>query len=135
MDRRNLLTAILFGFIPLSSAVSFAENYYDHGRDKGKKKRQNEDHGGDQDRRYFRSEDFSLLDGYYSGPRNLPPGLRKKYYRTGALPPGWEKKLQPFPPELFANFHHLLPIVSAATSTALLSFTTEKHASSSIPLT
>jgi hypothetical protein len=100
MDRRNLLTAILFGFIPLSSAVSFAENYHDHGRDKGKKKRQNEDHGGDQDRRYFRSEDFSLLDGYYSGPRNLPPGLRKKYYRTGALPPGWEKKLQPFPPEL-----------------------------------
>jgi hypothetical protein len=33
-------------------------------------------------------------------PRDLPPGLRKKYARTGQLPPGWEKKMQPFPPEL-----------------------------------
>ena len=29
--------------------------------------------------------------------RNLPPGLQKKVARGGALPPGWEKKMQPFP--------------------------------------
>jgi hypothetical protein len=29
--------------------------------------------------------------------RNLPPGLRKKYARTGHLPPGWEKKMEPLP--------------------------------------
>jgi hypothetical protein len=29
--------------------------------------------------------------------RNLPPGLRKKYARTGQLPPGWRKKMEPFP--------------------------------------
>jgi hypothetical protein len=23
---------------------------------------------------------------------------RKKYYRTGKLPPGWEKRFRPFPP-------------------------------------
>lgn len=25
--------------------------------------------------------------------KSLPPGLEKKYERTGELPPGWEKKL------------------------------------------
>jgi hypothetical protein len=32
--------------------------------------------------------------------RNLPPGLRKKYQRTGKLPPGWQKKMDPFPASL-----------------------------------
>ena len=26
--------------------------------------------------------------------KNLPPGLQKKYERTGDLPPGWQKKLR-----------------------------------------
>jgi hypothetical protein len=26
--------------------------------------------------------------------KSLPPGLQKKYERTGDLPPGWEKKLR-----------------------------------------
>ncbi len=26
--------------------------------------------------------------------KSLPPGLQKKYERTGELPPGWEKKLK-----------------------------------------
>ena len=26
--------------------------------------------------------------------KSLPPGLQKKYERTGELPPGWEKKLR-----------------------------------------
>ena len=29
--------------------------------------------------------------------RNLPPGLAKKYARTGQLPPGWQKKMEPLP--------------------------------------
>ena len=29
--------------------------------------------------------------------RTLPPGLQKKYARTGQLPPGWQKKMQPLP--------------------------------------
>ena len=32
--------------------------------------------------------------------RALPPGLRKKYQRTGQLPPGWQKKIEPFPATL-----------------------------------
>lgn len=27
------------------------------------------------------------------GGKSLPPGIEKKYERTGELPPGWEKKL------------------------------------------
>jgi hypothetical protein len=29
--------------------------------------------------------------------RSLPPGLAKKYARTGQLPPGWQKKMEPLP--------------------------------------
>lgn len=32
--------------------------------------------------------------------RKLPPGLQKQYQRTGQLPPGWQKKMEPFPPTL-----------------------------------
>jgi hypothetical protein len=32
--------------------------------------------------------------------RNLPPGLQKKYARTGQLPPGWQKKMEPLPSSL-----------------------------------
>jgi hypothetical protein len=28
---------------------------------------------------------------------SLPPGLQKKVARGNPLPPGWQKKLQPFP--------------------------------------
>jgi hypothetical protein len=47
----------------------------------------------------FSRADRSTIWDYY---RNLPPGLQKKYRRTGELPPGWTKKVrvgQPFPAE------------------------------------
>jgi hypothetical protein len=94
MNRRHLMI-VLFGLAPLSSTLCFAGNPHDNQQHKGKKKRHN-----DRDTRYFRKQDYGIIERYYSGPRNLPPGLRKKYYRTGTLPPGWQKKLQPFPPEL-----------------------------------
>jgi hypothetical protein len=34
---------------------------------------------------------------YSQQSSNLPPGLQKKVARGGQLPPGWEKKMQPFP--------------------------------------
>ena len=47
----------------------------------------------------FSTGDVQVIREYYA-PRSraLPPGLQKKYARTGHLPPGWEKKLQPFDP-------------------------------------
>jgi hypothetical protein len=98
MNRRNLFS--LLGLSPLVTAALFAK---DHDDDRGKHRRNghhDEDHEGDRDSRHFRREDYGAVQRYYGGPRDLPPGLRKKYYRTGKLPPGWERKMRPFPPEL-----------------------------------
>ncbi len=46
----------------------------------------------------FSTRDAVVVREYYAPQyRNLPPGLRKKYARTGQLPPGWQKKMQPMP--------------------------------------
>src|SRR5262245_60814576 len=46
----------------------------------------------------FSPRDLHVIREYYAPQyRSLPPGLQKKYARTGQLPPGWQKKLQPFP--------------------------------------
>jgi hypothetical protein len=47
---------------------------------------------------YFTVEQVRVVREYY-GPkyRKLPPGLQKKYARTGQLPPGWEKRMEPLP--------------------------------------
>jgi len=38
-----------------------------------------------------------IREHYASRYRQLPPGLQKKYARTGQLPPGWEKRMEPLP--------------------------------------
>jgi hypothetical protein len=47
---------------------------------------------------YFQPHDVRIIREYYA-PRyhSLPPGLAKKFYRTGHLPPGWAKKMEPLP--------------------------------------
>ena len=103
MTRRKLLSA-LSGVGPLSLACLPALG---QGRGKGKGKgrgndegKQGDSHGEAPGTPYFRRADYTVIQRYYSGPRDLPPGLRKKYARTGTLPPGWEKKIRPFPAEL-----------------------------------
>jgi hypothetical protein len=46
----------------------------------------------------FRSHEVEIIRTHYA-PRykKLPKGLRKKYSRTGQLPPGWQKKMEPMP--------------------------------------
>lgn len=47
---------------------------------------------------HWSSEDLRILREYYTQhPVKLPPGLQKKYARTGQLPPGWQKKMHAFP--------------------------------------
>jgi hypothetical protein len=49
----------------------------------------------------FSDDDRRMIHEYYGQKyRALPPGLQKKYARTGTLPPGWQKKMEPFPPAL-----------------------------------
>lgn len=46
------------------------------------------------------ARDVEVIRTYYAPQyrgRRLPPGLAKKYARTGQLPPGWQKKMEPIP--------------------------------------
>ena len=46
----------------------------------------------------FLPREVSVIREHYAPRyRNLPPGLQKKLARTGQLPPGWRKKMEPFP--------------------------------------
>jgi hypothetical protein len=46
----------------------------------------------------FAPREVQVIREYYAPRyRRLPPGLQKKYRRTGHLAPGWQKKLEPFP--------------------------------------
>jgi hypothetical protein len=45
--------------------------------------------------------DIEIIREHYAQQyRSLPPGLQKKYERTGQLPPGWQKKMKPLPPSV-----------------------------------
>ena len=46
----------------------------------------------------FGTREVEIIRTHYAPRyRSLPPGLAKKYERTGQLPPGWQKKMEPFP--------------------------------------
>lgn len=47
---------------------------------------------------YFRDRDVVVIREYYRPSyRPLPPGLQKRYNRSGYLPPGWAKRMRPLP--------------------------------------
>ena len=49
----------------------------------------------------FGTHEAQIIRDYYAPRyRNLPRGLQKKLARTGQLPPGWQKKFEPFPPAI-----------------------------------
>lgn len=102
MNRR-----IFFGFC--LSAVAAAGPVFAAAHDDDEREKHGGKHGRGRADHHFRPEDARYLRQYYRGPADLPPGLRKKYYRTGKLPPGWEKRLQPFPPVVVQRLPPLPP--------------------------
>lgn len=47
---------------------------------------------------YFRDRDVVVIREYYRpGYRALPPGLQRRYARSGQLPPGWARRMRPVP--------------------------------------
>jgi hypothetical protein len=47
---------------------------------------------------HFSTGNVRLIREHYATRyKQLPPGLQKKYARTGQLPPGWEKRMEPLP--------------------------------------
>ena len=85
----------------LSAATASAKPKHWHDDEKHWNRRD-----GDRDDRheakcYFRHDDVRIIREYYEPRyRALPPGLAKKYARTGHLPRGWEKKMEPLPAEV-----------------------------------
>ena len=50
---------------------------------------------------HFSVGEQQVIREYYAPRyRSLPPGLRKKVARGEQLPPGWQKKMEPFPFEI-----------------------------------
>lgn len=96
---RLVFGVLLLFLIPVASATAKPKHWHD---DDKHWKTHAEDRDDDRDRRdascYFRAHDVHIIREYYEPRyRRLPPGLAKKYYRTGHLPPGWQKKMEPLP--------------------------------------
>jgi hypothetical protein len=101
INMKSLVRLMVAGLL-LSSTVHAAERP-DHGQ-KGKKHSKSQ--GIIEENRgngvavhvVFLPREVSVIREYYAPRyRNLPPGLQKKLARTGQLPPGWRKKMEPFP--------------------------------------
>jgi hypothetical protein len=97
---KRLIGLTILGLFLASTALGAAPG--DQG--KGKKNEKRDDaqvsrSGGQVDVHvtFGRGEVVLLRDHYAPRYRNLPPGLQKKLARGGELPPGWQKRFEPFP--------------------------------------
>ncbi|MDQ6700867.1 MAG: hypothetical protein M3Z36_11875 [Acidobacteriota bacterium] len=61
-----------------------------HEEDRDDEKEGKHGHGKNRHDRSFRADDRQKHFQYHGRIQNLPPGLQKKYMRTGTLPPGWQ---------------------------------------------
>jgi hypothetical protein len=93
------ICAVIFAMLIAVPAAAAKHGHDEHGREyKHARIEENRrfDHfaGGHR----FNPHDVRVMSAYYAPRyRSLPPGLQKKLYRTGHLPPGWEKKMRPIP--------------------------------------
>src|SRR5436309_3815643 len=102
MNAKPLVYAIAASV--LFTAPAWAKHWHEDGDHWNKHSRY--EHRDDDDREFdhrrelcfFEPHDVRVITEYYAPRhRSLPPGLAKKLYRTGHLPPGWERKMEPFP--------------------------------------
>jgi len=99
---KNPLTSAMLMILCLAGPVAAKPHWHE---DKGHWNKHWK-HADDDDREYdhrrgvcyFSPADVRVISEYYA-PRyqRLPPGLAKKLARTGRLPPGWEKRIEPLP--------------------------------------
>ena len=98
---RLMLSVLLLTIVAAGPAAAKPKHWHDDEKHSNK-----HGHGHDDDRDddrhaancYFQPQDVRIIREYYEPRyRSLPPGLAKKYARTGHLPPGWQKKMEPLP--------------------------------------
>ena len=100
---KGLISGVILASVLSAASASAKPKHWHEGKHEGKHENK---HDGDRDDRheancYFRQNDVRVIREYYQPRyRALPPGLAKKYERTGRLPPGWEKKMEPLPVEI-----------------------------------
>ena len=98
---KRLLGVLLMTLLPAATAAAKPKHWHDDDKHWNTHRHGDDDDRGDRHRDascYFRQEDIRIVREYYEPRyRSLPPGLAKKYARTGHLPPGWEKKMEPLP--------------------------------------
>ncbi len=97
---RPLIHGMLCGL--LLSGSAWAKHWHDDDKHWDKHRSHHDDDGRDVDHRadgcHFGPGEVHVISEYYAPQyRSLPPGLEKKLYRTGRLPPGWEKRMKPLP--------------------------------------
>lgn len=95
-----ILGVLLVSLLPVAPAAAKPKHWHDDDKHWNKHWRGDDDDDGDHHaaRCYFQPQDVRIIREYYEPQyRSLPPGLAKKYYRTGRLPPGWERKMEPLP--------------------------------------
>jgi hypothetical protein len=109
--KRHIFLVTVMSAAAIFRAGAFSDHDHGgHGKDKSEDK--NHDYKsprhGQRDFRYFRPEDRFLLSWYYP-VQSLPPGLKKKYARTGTLAPGWQQRVQPLPATVMARLPPVPP--------------------------
>ena len=88
---KRLITATLCSVIVAATPVATAEHKRNHGPSEAGVSKISV-------QVWFPPKDVTVIREYYEPHhRALPPGLAKKYRRTGKLPPGWQKKFHPLP--------------------------------------
>src|SRR5262249_52460906 len=106
----------LWGVVLLLSVASAAAAKPKHWHDDEKhwSKHSHDQNDDERDERehheycYFEPPDVRIIREYYEPRyRALPPGQAKKFYRTGELPSGWQKRVEPLPVEVE---RHLVPL-------------------------
>lgn len=99
MKRLILITALTLA----ATATLSADEKSDGARSKNKVKKEAVASEATPDAIYVHfslGEQQVIREHYAPRYRPLPPGLRKKVARGGQLPPGWQKRIEPFPFEI-----------------------------------
>jgi len=93
---KSTLTMALGGLLLLAVPFAGSDSAEAQGRgNHGRARIESHDRDG---YRYWTDRDIRIVREYYRpNLRNLPPGLQRRYRRTGQLPPGWAKRVQPMP--------------------------------------
>ena len=94
---------ILVSALVLASVTTLSADEKSHGSNSKKAKKDTVVREVEPDATYvhFSIGERQVIREYYAPRyRSLPPGLRKKMARGEQLPPGWQKKVEPFPFEI-----------------------------------